>query len=187
MSGHAEAVVALAGRRIDAKDDAEPHFPLELVGQVEREIARAFSQLAPNYLVCSAACGVDLIALKVARQSGILFHIVLPFDRAKFKKTSVEDRPGNWSGLYEDLISEASKSGRLIELVGVGEGDAAYSAATAQIIETARLLAGGSSNVTAVAVTDTNPRTGHDATAELLALAARAGFAERTIEIPQGP
>lgn len=179
-------VIALAGRRIDAADSEELHFPLELVDAVAESIARVFAQLKPSDLVCSAACGVDLIALKLARKSGIAFHIVLPFDRAVFKKTSVEDRPGDWGSIYDSVISEASQKHRLIELVAAGDGDAAYSKATAQIMATAGELGASPDAVTAVAVTDANPRKSHDATAELLICAETAGISTLTIEILKG-
>lgn len=181
----ASTVVALAGRRIDPTGAVDSRFPLSLVPTVHALITDLFVELGPGALVCSAACGADLIALEIAEKMGVPFFIVLPFGRSKFRETSVVDRPGPWAAKYDRLVTEASRQHRLTELVGAGEGDGAYSAATRAIIDEAKLLASGA-EICAVAVTDNNPRTSHDATAELISIATQNNFSRRIVTIPAG-
>lgn len=178
-------IVALAGRRIDAPDAHNKHFPLSAVPSVRELIEAKFDELKAELLVSSAACGADLIALDVADTRGMPFYIILPFDRAKFRKTSVMDRPGQWGELYDRVVKMAAERGQLNELVAAGDGDQAYSHATRAIVQTAHDIASGGA-VTAIAVTDNGPRTSHDATAEFLSLATSYGFEPQTIQIPAG-
>jgi hypothetical protein len=39
--------------------------------------------------------------------------IVLPFEREKFRKISVTDRPGEWGPLYDRILDEVQKAGDL--------------------------------------------------------------------------
>jgi hypothetical protein len=73
------SVVALAGRRIDELDTRPPHFPAEAVPIVRRRLADLFARERAVALVCSAACGADLIALGVAERFGLRRRIILPF------------------------------------------------------------------------------------------------------------
>ena len=90
------AVVALAGRRIDLPEAQVPRFPLENVQEVGRRICEALYEMHAVALVCSAACGADLVALEQAKQLGLRRRIVLPFAPERFRETSVVDRPGDW-------------------------------------------------------------------------------------------
>jgi hypothetical protein len=93
-------------------------------------------------LVCSAACGADLVALDAAGALGLRRRVVLPFGRERFRETSVVDRPGEWGPLYDRVIETVTRAGDLIVLAGAGEGGAAYAAANEQILEEALRLAG---------------------------------------------
>jgi hypothetical protein len=105
-------VVALAGRRIDAPN-AEPRFPLANVPKVRKELERRLTT-SVRWLVCSAACGADLLALETADRVGIPYHVVLPFAPSEFRKTSVVDRPGmNWGSIFDDIVAKATRSDRL--------------------------------------------------------------------------
>src|SRR5262249_59646571 len=90
---HGGAVVALAGRRIDAEPTSTPRFPFDQVGRVGMEIADQLRRTQAVALVCSAACGADLIALETAQKMGLPTRIILPFSAARFRETSVVDRP----------------------------------------------------------------------------------------------
>jgi hypothetical protein len=63
-------VAALAGRRVDAADAAAPRFPLANVGAVRERLKTLLRAQGSAALVCSAACGADLIALDVAGALG---------------------------------------------------------------------------------------------------------------------
>jgi len=66
-------IVALAGRRIDKKDQDPRRFPstTESVELVRRRIHEKFLNLRASGLVSSAACGADLLALAEANELGL--------------------------------------------------------------------------------------------------------------------
>lgn len=187
LNPEAKAVVALAGRRIDAPDTAPPRFPLTNVSIVRQRLAELLSKEPAAALVCSAACGADLIALEEAERLGLRRRIVLPFSPKQFRETSVTDRPGDWGPLFDRLIAAAQVAGDLVVLDGAGGDDgAAYAAANKAIIREAEALARAKSNapplrLVAVIVWEGSARVGSDASGELRNLAVQAGFEERSL------
>jgi hypothetical protein len=180
------AVIALAGRRIDQPDTDPPRFPLDHVPLVRGRIADLLSEEHTEALVCSAACGADLIALEEAERLGLRRRIVLPFPPNRFRETSVTDRPGNWGPLFDRLVAAAESAGDLITLSSTGDDDAAYAAANEVIIKEAEALSGSTSEGTrlrlvAVIVWEGSARVGTDASGGLLTLATKAGFEERSV------
>lgn len=136
------AIVAVAGRRIDAADAQVARFPLKNVPSVRNSVAAALQRHHATVVVSSAACGADLIALDEAERLGLRRRIILPFSSSKFREKSVTDRPGNWGSLYDHLVSNAEQTGDLVVLDTVpGDSDAAYVAATMAIIQEAQMLA----------------------------------------------
>jgi hypothetical protein len=132
---------ALAGRRIDALDASTPRFPLAAVPLVRERLRAVLTDRQAQALVCSAACGADLVALEVAGELGLRRRVVLPFDAAKFRGTSVTDRPGDWGPLYDRIIEEMRQAGDLVVNEGAGAGDEAYAAANERILEESLCLA----------------------------------------------
>ena len=123
------AVVALAGRRIDAEDADPPRFSSNNIPEVRKRLARLFEQEEALALVSSAACGSDLIGLEEAERIHIRRRIVLPFSREKFRATSVVDRPGEWGASFDHLVDLAEEDGDIIMLEQGEDADAAYAAA----------------------------------------------------------
>jgi len=72
----------------------------------------------------SAACGSDLLALSEAGNLGLRRRVVLPFDRDKFRTTSVTDRPGDWGGLYEKILDEVEMRQDLLIIKAKSETEA---------------------------------------------------------------
>jgi hypothetical protein len=181
------AVVALAGRRIDARDTDSPRFPLENVPIVRGRIAALLSAEHAEALVCSAACGADLIALEEAERLGLRRRIVLPFPPKRFRETSVADRPGDWGPVFDRLIGAAAAVGDLVILPPVNnDDDAAYAAANQALIREARALARAASEgiplrCVAVIVWEGSARPGTDASGGFRSLATEAGFEERSL------
>ena len=165
--------IALAGRRIDPPDAEMPRFPLANVPLVRDRLRALFVERDAGTLVCSAACGADLVALQVAEALGMRFRIVLPFDPARFRETSVTDRPGDWGQHYDRLVEAARRAGDLVVLEGAGEGGAAYEAANERIIEEAMVVPGARS---AAIVWEGRPRGDGDATAGFADEARRSGM-----------
>jgi len=179
------AVIALAGRRIDAPGTAPPRFPLENVPLVRRRISAFLSSEHAEALVCSAACGADLVALEEAERLGLRRRIVLPFPSKRFCETSVTDRPGDWGPVFDRLVAEAEATGDLVILSSVaGDDDAAYAAANQAIICEADALAkdtpeGKLRRRISVIVWEGAARSGTDASGGLQRLATQAGFEQR--------
>jgi hypothetical protein len=177
------AVVALAGRRVDAAGTQPPRFPLENVPVVRKRLAELLAGEGAMALVCSAACGADLVALEEAERLGLRRRIVLPFRSERFRETSVVDRPGDWGPAFDRLVAAASAAGDLVVLEA-GEGDAAYAAANGAIVREAQALAragGAARRLVAVVTWEGSPREGTDATQGFRELAAKAGFEQRSV------
>jgi hypothetical protein len=85
-------------------------------------------------VVCSAACGADLIGLSEAGQLSLRRRIVLPFGRDKFRGTSVVNCPGEWGKLYDSILDEVEASGDLV-VIDTGNEDNPYSATNRAILE----------------------------------------------------
>ncbi len=94
-------VLIAAGRRVDATDATVPRFPASQVAEVRRKVQELFNQEKPLAVVCSAACGADLIVLDVAESMGVKRYVLLPSKPAEFRKSSVVDRPGDWGDVYD--------------------------------------------------------------------------------------
>jgi len=182
------AVVALAGRRIDAPGAQPARFPLANVERVTVRLAAGFRRVGAVALVCSAACGADLIALDVAAAQGLRRRIVLPFEASRFAETSVCDRPGEWSAAFWRHVGAAEREGNLVVLRPSGDDDQDYLAANLAILAEAQALARAFAPVKpslhAFAIWDGTPRSGTDATAAFLALATLRHF--RIVTIPSG-
>jgi hypothetical protein len=136
-------VVALAGRRIDIAGAEPARFPLDQVERVKHELLEFFGAVHPSMLVCSAACGADLLALESAAELGIATTIVLPFNRTRFRASSVVDRPGNWGPRFDKAMKRAAASGH-IEMISSAQAkddDEAYALVTKAILDRAEDLA----------------------------------------------
>ncbi len=185
--GPSSAVIALAGRRIDTLDTGLPRFPLENVPIVRGRVAALLTEEHTEALVCSAACGADLIALEEAERLGLRQRIVLPFSPKRFRETSVTDRPGEWGPIFDRLVDAAEAGGDLVILPSMGDDDdAAYAAANQAIIREAEILAratpdGIPCRLIAAIVWEGLARKGGDASGGLLTLALQAGFEERLV------
>jgi hypothetical protein len=180
-------VIAPAGRRIDAPDTDPPRLPLENVPMVRQRLVDMFTAERVEALVCSAACGADLIALEEAERLGIRRRIVLPFSPDRFRDTSVTDRPGDWGPIFDRIIAAAKFAGDLVILDDLEvDNDAAYAAANEAIVHEAQGLIQSASTgapyrgVVAI-VWEGGAREGIDASGGLRDLARRVGFEERSV------
>jgi hypothetical protein len=134
------SVVALAGRRIDAEDAQPPRFPAAHIGLVQDRIRDQLDASGAEALVCSAACGADLLALAVAGDLGVRRRAVLPFDEQRFRKTSVIDRPGDWGPVFDQVVADLRARGDLVILDYEPEESDAYRSANWMILDEAQRL-----------------------------------------------
>jgi hypothetical protein len=134
-------VLALSGRRVDAAHADAARFPLRNVASVRQRLQALMAAHAARALVCSAAAGSDLLALDAALELGLLVRVVLPFERARFRETSVIDRPGDFGPLFDRTLDVVEASHALVVLKGAATPDAAYHAAGEVILDLAAELA----------------------------------------------
>jgi hypothetical protein len=165
-------IIALAGRRIDAADAKQPRFPIQNVPIVRMRVRAMLENQGATAVVCSAACGADLIALSEAGSLGLKRKVVLPCDRKRFKEISVADRPGEWGPLYEQTLDQVEIAGNLVNL-GLRLEKNPYSVTNRGILDEAIVLGKQfNESVTAVLVWDGVSRRNHDIT-EAFAVEAR--------------
>ena len=136
QNGSVLMVVVLAGRRPDPEGRDDARFPLSAAGAVRLRLRTLWAELRPERLVCSAACGADLLALDEAGRLGIKRTVVLPFSVKAFRRTSVTDRPGDWGPLYDRTVREVDQAGGLL-ILDCAEGDAAFAAVTDRLVKEA--------------------------------------------------
>ena len=146
-------ILALAGRRID-RPGTEPVFPLDKIEIVRKKIFQFLISNRPVSIVCSAACGADLIALQAARELNIERHIVLPYTPGIFKTVSVTDRPGDWELIYDTVIEESIKTSRLTVLGFSTDDKNAFEKTNTEILKKAAQLAGPEKKIQALIVWD---------------------------------
>jgi hypothetical protein len=136
----AGTVLAVSGRRIDPDGADEPRFPAGNEALVALRIRNLMLSTATKVVVCSGACGVDILALEAAGELGLSRHLVLPFGRQKFRVTSVADRGEDW-GLRFDAILQQLPGEHIVELNLEQSSDQAYAAANSEILNQAEGLA----------------------------------------------
>jgi len=177
------AVVAVAGRRVDAPGADPARFPLENVPGVRHRIAECLEAEAAAALVSSAACGVDLLALDEAERLSLRRRIILPFSPERFRESSVVDRPGNWGAMFDRHTAAAMAGGDLVVLDFADGGDPAYAGANEAIVREAQALAqdGALHRLVALTVWDGTARRGTDATADFRRLASKASFKQMNV------
>jgi hypothetical protein len=173
-------IAALAGRRVDASEAGTPRFPLSNAQLVAARLHELFVSRAVKTLVCSAACGADLIALETAGELGIRRRVVLPFPRETFRETSVVDRPGEWGPRYDHLLDELETRGEVLILDYNPKEDQTYTATNTAMLQEALGIAGGGSKL-AVVVWEGRSRGTGDVTEHFLNEARNLGFP--TVEV----
>jgi hypothetical protein len=144
---------------------------------VQERLHRLLVEQQAQAVVCSAACGADLLALEAAGALGIRRRIVLPCARDLFRATSVVDRPGDWGGKFDQILDAVEAMGDLVEL-GYAEGeDASYLATNHAILEQATILAAPTQQAVGAAVVwDGASRGEDDVTAAFLQEAQQRGL-----------
>lgn len=161
----------------------EERFPSRNVPRVAREIERILGQLAPSTVVGSAACGADLLVLEAAGASGLRRRIILPFDRATFRTSSVTDRPGDWGRQFDAAIGDVSAQGDLVELALDAKDDATYLETNLEIFRDAETLARSTGeDCRALVIWNRTTRGDGDVTEAFFKEAVRRGWSPEVID-----
>lgn len=112
------AVVVAAGHMIDHPtrpgEGKPPRFPAdpELERRVGQAIREELERLHAAVGYCSAACGTDLLFAEKMLERGAELHIVLPFDRDDFYRTSVDhgrDERVGWRQRADAVLARAAE------------------------------------------------------------------------------
>lgn len=178
------SVIALAGRRIDA-EGAPTRFPAARIPAVRERIRAMLLARGAEVIVCSAACGADLLALEAATDLGLRRRIVFPFAPARFRETSVIDRGKEWGPVFDRMIGTVDAGDDLVVLGGDGEEAIAYAKVNLALLDHAQALAAQSKapqSVLAAIVWEGAARGPDDLTAHFKAQARARGL--EVLEIP---
>lgn len=172
-------VFALAGRRIDDPSAKTPRFPLANLEAVRAELRTTLVEKGATALVASAANGADLLALDEAGALGLPRRIILPFERERFRRTSVVDRPGDFGGVFDRVLDEVAVLGDLVTIAtDSADDEAAYLAASDLILrEAVRLAAERHEPAAAIVVWEGQSRGADDLTGVFRADATARGLA----------
>ena len=175
-------MIALAGRRVDAPGAEPPRFPPTNVTAVQERLHRLLVEQQAQAVVCSAACGADLLALEAAGALGIRRRIVLPYAPDCFRAISVVDRPGDWGERFDRILDAVEATGDLVVLGYAEVEEAAYLATNRTILEQATILAEQAQQAVGAAVVWEGARRGEDdVTAAFLQEAQRLGLTVWTV------
>lgn len=134
-------IIALAGRRIDESKTETARFPMANVPIVKERLKILFQQKGATGLVCSAACGADLLALQAAGDLGVRRKIILPSEPEAFRQSSVIDRPGSWGGIFDKIYRQLKHSGDVSVMKTEAKDDELYLEANDKILDQAVSLA----------------------------------------------
>jgi len=172
-------VFALAGRRIDDPSAKSARFPLASLEAVREQLRATLVERGATALVASAANGADLLALGEAGGLGLRRRIILPFERERFRRTSVVDRPGDFGGVFDRVLDEVAERGDVVTIATDGNDDeGAYLAASELILrEAVRLAAERHQPAAAIVVWEGQSRGADDLTAAFRADAMERGLA----------
>jgi hypothetical protein len=95
--------------------------------------------------------------------------VLLPFDRARFRETSVVDRPGNWGEIYDRVLDEVQHQRDLVVLDYEQTDPAAYARTNAAIVDEALRISREQNKLAqALVVWDGKSRGSDDLTAHFL-------------------
>jgi hypothetical protein len=136
----AGTVLAVSGRRIDADGADEPRFPAGNEALVASRIRNTMLWTTAKVVVCSGACGTDILALEAAAQLGLSRRLVLPFARQRFRAASVADRGEDWGRRFDAILQQLPGE-HIVELSLPQSSDQAYAAANSKILDQAEGLA----------------------------------------------
>jgi class 3 adenylate cyclase len=102
-------VIIFSGHMIDTPDRARPRFPPNLVSAVADEIRDRLRRNNAQIGVCSAACGSDLLFIEAMLERGAEIHVVLPWRREEFLRTSVAiSGDPYWQKKFVQLLDRAT-------------------------------------------------------------------------------
>lgn len=125
-----------AGSQPDAEDRAEARFPRGAEDETKMRIRGLLQDLKPKQIFGALAAGADIIIAEAAREEGIPFRALLPFDVDTFRRTSVSDRGERWVQRYDRLVRETE-----VECLDSEVQESAYTDHNAVMLDRAQKIA----------------------------------------------
>lgn len=102
-------VVVFAGHMVDQPHRAQPRFPSQLERAVHDAIRQSLQKLGARLGYASVACGSDILFLEAILEVNGSAHVVLPYEKKRFIKESVDIIPGaGWGPRCERLLQQAA-------------------------------------------------------------------------------
>lgn len=102
------SVVVFAGHMVDRGDRPVPRFPSRLEPSVKAAIQRRLAKLNAGFGYASGACGSDILFHEVMMERKGENYVILPYEKARFIKNSVEIVPsGDWAARLDKIIAQA--------------------------------------------------------------------------------
>lgn len=167
-------IVALAGRRIDEERVEPQRFPLRNVDIVRARLCDFFTGEGVAGVVCSGACGADLIALDEAWGLKLSVRMILPYEKDLFLKSSVTDRPGDWGRKFLTVFEGLKAEGNVRVLELPFNDPSTYARTNDAILNEAESLGTQQRNPVAAAIVWDGKPWGSDDTTELFREEARS-------------
>jgi hypothetical protein len=174
------------GHMVDLPGREGPRFPPEIVGAVQREIAKRISYHVETFDkkdvegFASLARGGDILFHEACREFGIGTTVILPFAPDEFLRTSVEGAEGgNWPQRFIGIWETTPLSER--EMLNLPISDVAYADCNDRMLNLARMHA----PVQLIAVWDGTGGDGPGGTAHFLACAKQTSGREPDIIDPK--
>lgn len=104
----APVVIAFSGHMVDHPGRAQARFPARLEGAVTAALRERIARMGAVVGYAQAACGADIIFLEILQAVRMQTHIVLPFARADFVRTSVAFAGGDWERRFNAVLERAT-------------------------------------------------------------------------------
>ena len=101
-------IVAFSGHMIDKSGSLEQQFPPEIENEINLEINIQLDLINAQIGYSSAACGSDILFIESMLQRKAEIHIILPFSKSDFIKTSVKHAGANWEARFENILLKAT-------------------------------------------------------------------------------
>lgn len=129
-------ILIYAGSQPDSEGRAEARFPQATEDDIKDRIRGLLQDLKPRLVFGALAAGADIIIAEAAREEGIPFRALLPFDADTFRETSVSNSGTRWTQRYDRLIAEAD-----VECLDEEVQDSAYVDHNAAMLDAATRIA----------------------------------------------
>jgi class 3 adenylate cyclase len=120
------SVVVFAGHMVDRDDRTVPRFPPRLEPMVKGAIQQRLRKLNAGFGYASGACGSDILFHEVMLERKGESHVILPYEKERFIKDSVEIVPGSdWAKRLKNVIAQAIDTQEVSKQARRG-GDVSY-------------------------------------------------------------